>query len=344
MKVGLVSHPIYLEHDTGQHMENARRLVETLALLEKTGLNQQLIQVQPEPASVDDLSLVHSPHYIKQIQNVAQTGGGWLDPDTVMSPFSYEAAIYAAGGVIKAAREVMDGNIDSAFVLARPPGHHARQNNAMGFCLFNNIAIAARRIMEDYKLDRVLIADFDVHHGNGTEETFYKDPGVLYFSTHQYPFYPGTGRIEEIGAGEGKGYTVNVPLPALSGDEEYLQIFREILVPLARRYQPQFILISAGYDAHWSDHISMMQMTITGFAVIAKMLKDLSLELCQGRLAFTLEGGYQTQALSYSIKATLEVLLGKTEFDDPLGNPQYPGTPRNINEIIQQVSSLHHLE
>ena len=343
MKTGLVYDPIYLEHDTGHHVENARRLEETMALLERSGVKQQLTEVHPEPASVEDLSLVHSTEYISQVECKAQAGGGWLDADTLMSPASYEAAVYAAGGVLKAATAVMTGEIDSAFALVRPPGHHARQSNAMGFCLFNNIAVAAKRIIKDYHLDRILIADFDVHHGNGTQETFYNDPRVLYFSTHQYPFYPGTGRIEEVGAGEGEGTTVNVPLPAGCGDQEYLQVFQQILVPLARRFHPQLILVSAGYDPHWADPISMMQVTVTGFARMASILKELSLELCQGHLVFTLEGGYNTQALAYSIKATLEVLLGKLEVDDPLGQPAHRRGMSNVEDIIQQVRRVHHL-
>ncbi|HJX69779.1 MAG TPA: histone deacetylase [Dehalococcoidia bacterium] len=344
MKVGLVYDPIYLKHDTGHHVENARRLEETVALLEKSGVKQQLIQVHPEPASVEDLSLVHSIEYISQVESAARAGGGWLDADTLMSPASYEVALYAAGGIIKATEAVMKGEVDSAFALVRPPGHHAIRGRAMGFCLFNNIVIATKRIMKDYQLERILIVDFDVHHGNGTQEAFYHDSEVLYFSTHQYPFYPGTGSIGEVGGGEGEGTTVNVPLPAWCGDEEYLQVFQQILVPIAHRFQPQLILVSAGYDPHWADQISLMQVSITGFAQMVSILKGLALELCQGRLVFTLEGGYNTSALAYSIKATLEVLLGKAEVDDPLGKPTYSrGTPE-IKEIIQQVKRVHSLE
>lgn len=344
MKIGLVSDPIYLKHDTGHHIENARRLEETITLLEKSSVKKQLTEVHPDPASLEDLSLVHSLEYISQIENKAQAGGGWLDADTVISPASYEAAIYAAGGIIKAATMAMTGEIDSAFALVRPPGHHATRGRAMGFCLFNNIAVAAKRIIKDFNLDRIFIADFDVHHGNSTQETFYNDPKVLYFSTHQYPFYPGTGSIEEVGACEGKGTTVNVPLPAWCGDEEYLQVFHEILIPLAHRFQPQFILVSAGYDPHWADQISLMQVTITGFAHMVSMLKELASNLCQGHLVLTLEGGYNTQALAYSIKATLEVLMGKLEFEDPLGKPTFSREAAEFETIVQQVKKIHNLE
>ena len=287
---------------------------------------------------------MHSADYISRIERKAQAGGGWLDADTVMSPASFQTALYAAGGVVKASKLVMGREIDNAFALVRPPGHHARQRNAMGFCLFNNIAIAAKHLMKEYQLERIIIVDFDVHHGNGTQETFYSDPGVLYFSTHQFPFYPGTGGIEDTGVGEGKGANVNVPLPAGCGDEEYLTVFQDVLVPLARRYNPQFVLVSAGYDAHWKDPLSMMQVTVTGFARMAGILNELAAELCQGRLVFTLEGGYNTEALAYSVKATLEALPGKLEIDDPLGKPAYQREALRIEEVKRKVRKLHRIE
>lgn len=344
MNAGLVYDPIYLEHDTGQHVENAGRLEKVIGLLDSSDVKQQLVDVQPEMASLEDISLVHSAEYISLIERKAQAGGGWLDADTVMSSKSYEAAVYAAGGLIKASRLVMSGELANAFALVRPPGHHARYGNAMGFCLFNNIAIAANYLMKEYHLERILIVDFDVHHGNGTQETFYNHPGVLYLSTHQFPFYPGTGSIGETGAGEGKGANVNVPLPAGCGDEEYLMVFREVLVPVARRFNPQFILVSAGYDAHWKDPLAMMEVTVTGYARMVNILRELANELCQGKMALTLEGGYNLEALAYSVKATLEALLDKIEVDDPLGNPTRQGGVSPIEEVITKVRIAHHLE
>ena len=343
MKVGLVYHPVYLEHDTGQHPENASRLEQTLELLEQSRVRQQLVDVPAVPASMDDLLLVHSAGHISQIERTAQSGGGWLDADTIVSPRSYEAALYAAGGLLQATEAVVSHNLDSAFALVRPPGHHATRTDAMGFCLFNNIAVAARQAIVKHGLSRVLIADFDVHHGNGTQEIFYDDPGVLYFSVHQYPLYPGTGRIAETGTGDGQGTTANVPLPPGCGDEPYLQVFQQILVPLAHRFRPELILVSAGYDAHWADSISYMQVTISGFARMVSIIKQLALELCQGRLVFTLEGGYHTSALAHSVKATFEVLLGKAETDDPLGKPAHARKTPEIDAVIQQVKVLHSL-
>ncbi|HUX48199.1 MAG TPA: histone deacetylase, partial [Dehalococcoidia bacterium] len=317
MKAGLVYDPIYLEHDTGDHVENARRLVTAMSYLEETGTKEKLIMLSPRPALLEELEMIHAPEYISYVKSKAEEGGGWLDPDTVMSPRSYEAALYAAGGLLVAVEEVMKGEVDNAFALVRPPGHHAIYDRAMGFCIFNNMAVAAKFALSRFNLKRVLIADFDVHHGNGTQDAFYADPKVLYFSTHQYPFYPGTGWMDETGTGEGEGTTVNFPMAAGWSDEEYLRAFNEGLVPVARRFQPQLILVSAGFDAHWADHLAMMRVSVKAFAQMAMILKNLAAELCQGRLIFTLEGGYNLRVVSSSIKAIFDVLLGNSEIDDP---------------------------
>lgn len=343
MSVGLVYDPIYLEHDTGPHVEVASRLAKTVEHLEQTGIMKQLVRISPRAATIEELSTVHSPGYISYVESFAQGGGGALDPDTVVSPASYNAALYAAGGLIEAVDAVMAGKVKSAFALVRPPGHHAVRWEAMGFCLFNNVAIAARHAMDKHRLERILIADYDVHHGNGTQDAFYSDPHVLYFSTHQYPFYPGSGRVEETGEGNGEGATVNVPLPAWCGDEEYLRVYDEVLVPVARRFRPQLILVSAGYDTHWRDQISLMQLTVTGFAQVGRILKGLADELCDERLVFTLEGGYNLDALASSIRATLDVLLGNPDIVDPLGEPTRASGAPDIEALLQAVKGTHGL-
>ena len=344
MKAGLVYDPIYLEHDTGDHVENSQRLVAAMSYLKETGIKEKLTCLPPRPALLEELEMIHTTEYISYVKSKAEKGGGWLDPDTVMSPKSYEAALYAAGGLMVAVEAVMKGEVDNAFALVRPPGHHAIHDRAMGFCIFNNVAIAAKFALSKFSLNRVLIADFDVHHGNGTQDAFYADPTVLYCSTHQYPFYPGTGWMDETGTGEGEGTTVNFPMAAGWGDEEYLRAFNEVLVPVARGFQPQLILVSAGFDAHWADHLAMMRVSVTGFAQIVMILKELAAELCQGRLVFTLEGGYNLQVVASSIKAVFDVLLGNSEVDDPLGKASMARKPEGFDEHIEAIKRIHHLE
>lgn len=343
MKVGYIYDPIYLQHDTGQHVENANRLGAIISHLDRTGLKQQLTPIKPRAAAIGELSLVHNEHYISYIRDVAQKGGGWLDADTVMSSNSYEAALWAAGGVIRATEAVIKGEVDSAFALVRPPGHHATCERAMGFCLFNNVAIAAKCALTNYQLERILIVDFDVHHGNGTQAAFYDNPRVLYISTHQYPFYPGTGSIEETGSGMAEGTTINIPLPAGSGDSEYLEVFQQIIVPAAIRFKPQLVLVSAGYDAHWADELALMQVTVAGFAQMVKIIKGLGDELCDGRLVFSLEGGYNLRALAASVKASLDITLGNTVIENPLGQSPPGREAPGIASIIRRMKDIHNL-
>jgi len=343
MKVGFVFDPIYLKHDTGQHIENVRRLEAIISHLEQAGLTQRLTPIKPRPATVEELSLVHHEQHISHIQEAAQRGGGWLDGDTVLSPASYDAALYAAGGAIRATEAVMNGEVNSAFALVRPPGHHATYQRAMGFCLFNNVAIAAKYAMVEFGLERILIVDFDVHHGNGTQEAFYDNPQVLYISTHQYPHYPGTGSIEETGGGTAKGTTVNIPLPGGCGDAEYEQVFEQIVVPAAERFCPQLILVSAGYDPHWADGLAMMQVSVTGFAQMVRTIRELADKLCNGRLVFSLEGGYNLDALAASIKATFDVLMGDTDIDDPLGQSPRMFAAPDLAPLLKAIKEIHGL-
>ena len=343
MRVGFVYHPIYLKHDTGQHPENAKRLMAIMRYLERTGPWQQLVSVKPDAASVEDIALVHDRQYISYIREMAEKGGGQLDPDTVMSADSYEAARYAAGGVIRAAGEVMSGELDSVLALVRPPGHHATAGQAMGFCLFNNIAIAARYTLKKYNLERIAIIDFDVHHGNGTQEAFYSEPKVLYVSIHQSEHYPGTGSIDETGDGAARGTNVNIPLSAGCGDGEYTKAFNEVILPVVRRFEPQLIMVSVGYDGHWADGLAMMQLSITGFAQIVRIIKEMADEMCGGRMVFSLEGGYNLTVLSASVRATFEVLLGSKDIEDKLGQLPFEVGVSDITALIEQVKKIHNL-
>jgi acetoin utilization deacetylase AcuC-like enzyme len=343
MKAGYVYDPIYLKHETGSHPENAKRLEAIMAHLEETGLIEQLTPVNPRPATVEELNYVHQEKYISSLQDMAVRGGGWLDPDTVMSPDSYDAALYAAGGAIEATDAVISGKVNSAFALVRPPGHHATAAAAMGFCLFNNIAIATQHALKKRKIEKVAIIDFDVHHGNGTQETFDSDPQVLYISTHQYPHYPGTGTIYETGSGAAQGSKVNIPLPAGSGDDEYRQVFKQIIVLVTKRFHPELIMVSAGYDPHWADHLAMMEVSTAGFADMVRTIKELADEFCAGKLVFTLEGGYNLKALAASVKATFDILLGNPDIEDPLGPPERRGASLDISSLIKEIKEIHEI-
>lgn len=341
-RVGIIYDPIYLEHDTNDHVENAQRLIVTTAHIQET-FKDRLYQLSPRAATIEEISAVHAREYIRYLREQTSKGGGWLDPDTVTSLRSYDAAVYAAGGAITAVEAVLNRQVDCAFALVRPPGHHATCWQAMGFCLFNNIAIAAKYALANFDIKRILIVDFDVHHGNGTQDTFYADPNVLYFSTHQYPLFPGTGTIDETGTKQGEGLTVNVPMLAGWGDEEYQAVFEDILAPVARRFEPQLIMVSAGYDAHWADPLAQMQVSVSGFARLVEILKTLADMLCQGRLVLVLEGGYHLKALPLSVTATLAVLLGNVEVQDPMGRPKTATASPQLYNFLQMVKQIHRI-
>lgn len=341
-RVGLVYDPIYLEHDTKDHVENPRRLIVTTDLIQEK-FQSKLYHLPPRPATIEEIAAVHAKEYIAYVREQVSKGGGWLDPDTVTSPGSYNAAIYAAGGVITAVDAVLTRKVDCAFALVRPPGHHATCWQAMGFCLFNNIAIATKYALANFDIKRVLIVDFDVHHGNGTQDTFYADPHVLYFSTHQYPLFPGTGTIDETGTKDGEGFTVNVPLLAGWSDEEYQAVFEDILAPIARRFEPHLMMVSAGYDAHWADPLAQMKVSVSGFARLVEILKTLADMLCQGKMVLALEGGYHLEALPLSVCATIAVLSGDKTIYDPMGRPETATNPTQIHNFLQMLKQIHHI-
>lgn len=340
MPVGLVFHPLYLEHDTGDHPESAKRLVATMNHLTNTGLIHSLTGIPAEKAGRDDLERIHTRAHIDHIRELSALGKNYIELDTVVNHKSFEAALYAAGGTISATRAVLAGQVESAFALVRPPGHHAVRGHAMGFCLFNNVAIAAAWALQQPGVSRVAIIDFDVHHGNGVQDAFAEDPDVLYVSTHQHPFYPGTGFWREEGIGPGKGTCLNIPLPPETGDRGYGQAFRLLVAPKVRQFKPDLILVSAGYDAHWADPLAWMLLSLAGYREIAELLLDLARELCGGRLVLTLEGGYELAVLAYGVDATLTAMLG-LPFEDRLGPSGEPEA--DVEALLARIADWHGL-
>jgi len=334
--------PIYLEHDLPSHPENARRLKRILNALEDEGMLARLKSLEPRPATTEELERVHTPEHIERVQHKAQAGGGHLDLDTYVSPRSFDAALMAAGGVVRVVEAVLAGKIANGFALVRPPGHHATATRAMGFCLLNNVAVAARAALAGGKVERVFIADFDVHHGNGTQDAFADDPAVFYFSTHQYPYYPGTGHWSETGRGAGEGTLLNVPLPPGVGDAGYAQVFTELVWPLAERFRPDLILVSAGYDAHWSDPLAQMNLSLTGYARLGQELVRMAEQLCGGRVVFTLEGGYQLDVLACGVLDAFYALLEEKTIADPFGPSPHPERP--VDALVARLKEVHGLD
>lgn len=344
MTTGYLYSPVFLEHAEPGHPESPERLTAILRALDETGLRARLVALEPPPATDAQIQAAHTREHLTRVQQLCARGGGHFDADTYANARSFDAARLAAGALVRAVDAVLGGEVENAFALVRPPGHHATRARAMGFCLFNNIAIGAQHALAAHQLERVLIVDYDVHHGNGTQDIFYDSPRVLYFSTHQYPHYPGTGDWRDIGAGAGAGFTANVPLPPRVGDEGFRIIFNELLVPLAERYHPQLILVSAGYDAHWSDPLAMENLTIAGYGALARALVALARELCAGRIVFTLEGGYNLPALAYGVAATCHALLGDADAPDPLGaSPRAEYDVAAMREYVEQLKGAHRL-
>jgi acetoin utilization deacetylase AcuC-like enzyme/formylglycine-generating enzyme required for sulfatase activity len=308
---GLIYDNIYLEHKTTPgHPERPERLVEIIEKLKADGLYSRLLVLKPAPAALDWIQTVHSLEYIERAQKSCESGAGYLDLlDVPISRQSYEAAVMAAGGVLTAVDAIMKKEAVNAFCAVRPPGHHAMEDRAMGFCIFNNVAIGTRYAQKQYGVSKVLIVDWDVHHGNGTQAEFYDDPTVLYFSVHQYPFYPGTGSEAEKGGGKGLNYNINAPLPAGSGDSVYLKVFEEKLKPAAVAFGPDFVFISAGFDAHENDLLGGMEVTAEGFAQLTRIVKAIARKCCEGRLVSVLEGGYHLGGLAASAEAHIRVLI-----------------------------------
>ncbi len=309
-KTGLVYHLAYLEHDMGfGHPESPNRLRAIMQQLEQSGMAAHLVRIEPRRAEDEWITRVHSSGYVAALNRAAPaTGRVALDPDTSMSPGSLHAAYLAAGGALAGVDAIMTHQVDHVFCAVRPPGHHAETGRAMGFCLFNNVAIAARYVQEKYGLSRVLIVDWDVHHGNGTQHSFEQDPSILFFSTHQYPHYPGTGRATERGTGAGEGFTINVPMESGEGDDEYRAVFQKSLVPAADTFKPEFVIISAGFDGHKDDPLAGMGLTETGYAELTDIVMGIAKRHAKGRILSSLEGGYNLTALAASVHAHIEAL------------------------------------
>lgn len=306
--VGLIYDTVFLKHETGCHPENRARVEHAFDHLSKSELFGDLLVMAPRPATAEEITLAHSRGYYETIACLGQSRVA-LDPDTIYGPGTFDAALNAVGGVIAALEAIEQGRIERAFCLVRPPGHHARIGMAMGFCIFNNVAVGAMAAKAKFGIDRVAIIDFDVHHGNGTQEIFYEDEDVLYCSIHQYPFYPGTGSREEKGAGRGLGKTLNVPLPGGSSEKDYLKAFEDEILPAVEKHKPQVILVSAGFDAHRNDPIGGMGLESYSFERITDLIVGCAQKVCRGRIVSALEGGYDLTALATSIEAHIRALL-----------------------------------
>jgi acetoin utilization deacetylase AcuC-like enzyme len=315
MPIGLVREPIYQEHDNGPyHPESGVRLKVADQYIDSWTGRDILMPIAARKASHQEIARVHT---MRHVEKVAATSGkgGFFDADTSASPQSYQAALMASGGLLNLVDAAFSGQVQHGLALLRPPGHHATRGRAMGFCLYNNVAVAAAHLLEEKGLDRVLIVDWDVHHGNGTEAIFYEDPRVMYFSTHQTPFYPGTGPADDVGKGAGEGFNINVPMPPGQDSLVYIKVFRDLLLPLARQFEPQFILVSAGFDAHAEDPLGSMQISGLGYGALTRLLVELSRELCPGRVVLALEGGYSPEAQARSILKCLDAMAGGDDSD-----------------------------
>jgi len=313
MKTGILKDKRYLEHNMGDyHVETPERLKAIYSMIDEE-ITFPYYSIVPRKAVEDEILAIHSRDYFEFIRNTSGKERVVLDPDTSTSARTFETALLAAGGVLQAVEDIIAGSIDNGFAFIRPPGHHAERSRAMGFCFFNNIAIAAHHLIKKHGIKRLLIADWDIHHGNGTQNSFYTRDDVLFFSTHQYPYYPGTGHWSETGEEKGKGYTINIPLSPGKTDEDYGYIYEKILFPIASQFEPEFILVSVGFDIYHQDPLGGMLVTKAGFSFMTSILQKIAVKYAGGRILFILEGGYNLQGLKEGSKEILLHISGNRE-------------------------------
>ncbi len=329
-------------HTLEGHIENAARLAAVQARLAADPIATELLALTPEPVSDAQILSVHTQEYLDLLKWTEGRNGVQLGADTYALPQSLGAARLSCGAAVRAVDAVCGGEADNALVATRPPGHHAIPDMAMGFCLLANVAIAARHAQTQHGVERILIVDYDVHHGNGTQDIFYQDGSVYFCSTHQSPWYPGTGALEDTGAGAGAGATLNLPLPVGVGDQGFKRLYAEVLWAAARRFRPQLMIVSAGFDAHWRDPLGGLQLTLSGYAHLSRELIAMAAELCDGKIIFVQEGGYDPEALSCGMLNVAYALLGKASVYDPIGAAPRPEP--SVDNIIKRAKALHHLD
>jgi acetoin utilization deacetylase AcuC-like enzyme len=328
--------PEHVHHREAGHPEQPTRLSAVMSRLRDTGWLTRMTEIPVSQVPLEAVYRVHSEEYVGLLEGVCARGGGTLDVDTYATEASFRIARRGLGGLLRTVDAVFTGEANNAFALIRPPGHHARQFAAMGFCLFGNVAVAARHAQAEHGVERVLIVDFDVHHGNGTQEMFYDDSSVLVCSSHQHPCYPGTGMIDETGTGAGKGFTVNIPYPPGTGDEALLDAYRRVLLPIAQRFEPELVLVSAGFDAHHLDPLANGALSARGFAELMRILLTIADDHAEGRLVATLEGGYHPAALAESVRACIAVMQEPaTQVDDAIGP-----APQHIDDLGSLIDEL----
>ena len=334
MKTGILKDRRYLEHNMGEyHVETPERLEVIYSMIEEE-IHFPYHSIIPRKAAEEDILAIHSRDYFDFIRETSGKERVFLDPDTSTNAWTFETALLAAGGVIQAADDIIDGIINNGFAFVRPPGHHAERSRAMGFCFFNNIAITAEYLMKKHGIKRILIADWDIHHGNGTQKSFYSRNDVLFFSTHQYPFYPGTGHWSEAGEEKGKGYTINVPLSPGKTDEDFAYIYKNILFPTASQFQPEFILVSVGFDIYHQDPLGGMLVTKAGFSFMTSILQKIANLYAEGRILFILEGGYNLQGLEEGSKKILLQISENCE-PDSVCSEASEVLKKEINPVIE---------